>query len=341
MSLTGGGGFLGAFEDMASKDIDWGSVLATGAGGLAGLMGGGSSQKPTGYQGTVPKYQAVRQQVPMAEQDPARRPGSGGRQYFTNTQYLPKSDSAGIAAALGKAQEQSNLIAQANIAPTQGGRTALLNTAQSVYPMYTPPPQQIANTAPVTSGGTTNAGGTTNETPSGTTGAGGTTSEAPAMTLRERVSAGIYDNEKAGMTPSQASNASFRAVADSLGISTVELVEQINREFLGTDGSNSGGAAKGGLIGLARGGMAGQPRFLAGGTDGMADKIPAMIEGSQPAKLGHGEFVIPADVVGFLGSGNSEAGAKVLYAMMDRVRNHAHGSKKQIKPANLKKTLPA
>jgi len=256
----------------SGKSIDWGSVLATGAGGLAGLMGGGSSQKPTGYQGTVPKYQAVRQQVPMAEQDPARRPGSGGRQYFTNTQYIPRSDETGIASAVGKAQQQSDAIARANLAPTQGQRTALLNAAQSLYPMYTPysapppPPAADEETAPVQND-----------------------SGAPAQ----------------------------------------------------QDGSNSGGAAQGGLIGLARGGMAGQPRFLAGGTDGMADKIPATIENKQPAKLGHGEFVIPADVVGFLGSGNSEAGAKVLYAMMDRVRKHAHGSKKQIKPANLKKTLPA
>ena len=257
----------------SSKDIDWGSLLAAGAGGIAGLMGGGSSQKPTGYQGKVPVYQAVRQQVPMAEQDPARRPGSGGRQYFTNTQYIPRADETGIATAIGKAQQQSDAIARANIAPTQGQRTALLNAAQSLYPMYTPysappppPPADDEETAPVQND-----------------------SGAPAQ----------------------------------------------------QDGSNSGGAAQGGLIGLARGGMAGQPRFLAGGTDGMADKIPATIENKQPAKLGHGEFVIPADVVGFLGSGNSEAGANVLYAMMDRVRKHAHGSKKQIQPANLKKPLPA
>jgi hypothetical protein len=73
----------------------------------------------------------------------------------------------------------------------------------------------------------------------------------------------------------------------------------------------------------------------------MADKIPATIANKQPAKLSHGEFVVSADVVSALGSGNSEAGAKVLYDMMDRVRKHAHGTKKQIKPANLKKTLPA
>ena len=258
-----------------ASNVNWGSLLAAGAGGVAGLLGGGSSQKPTGYQGKVPVYQAVRQQVPMANQDPARRPGSGGRQYFTNTQYLPRSDESGIAAALGKAQQQSDAIAQANLAPTQGQRTQMLNAAQSLYPMYTPysapPPPPAEETAPEQS-----------------------------------------DN----------------AIGDDL-------------PYDPNDASNSGGAAQGGLIGLARGGSTAQPRFLAGGTDGMADKIPATIENKQPAKLGHGEFVIPADVVGFLGSGNSEAGAKVLYAMMDRVRKNAHGSKKQIKPANLKKTLPA
>jgi len=102
-----------------------------------------------------------------------------------------------------------------------------------------------------------------------------------------------------------------------------------------------GGAAHGGLIGYAQGGLANLGYYLGGGTDGMADKIPATIANKQPAKLSHGEFVISADVVSALGSGNSQAGAKVLYDMMDRVRKHAHGTKKQIKPANPQKTLPA
>ena len=102
-----------------------------------------------------------------------------------------------------------------------------------------------------------------------------------------------------------------------------------------------GGAAQGGMIGYAQGGIANLGYYLGGATDGMADKIPAKIEGKQQAKLSHGEFIIPSDVVSALGSGNSSAGAKVLYDMMDRVRQHAHGTKKQIKPANPKKTLPA
>lgn len=100
-------------------------------------------------------------------------------------------------------------------------------------------------------------------------------------------------------------------------------------------------AAHGGSIGYAQGGIANLGYYLGGKTDGMADKIPANIDEKQPAKLSHGEFVVPADIVSALGSGNSSAGAKVLYDMMDRIRKHAHGTTKQIKPANLKKTLPA
>jgi hypothetical protein len=100
-------------------------------------------------------------------------------------------------------------------------------------------------------------------------------------------------------------------------------------------------AAQGGMIGYAQGGIADLGYYLGGKTDGMADKIPAKIDQNQQAKLSHGEFVISADVVSALGSGNSSAGAKVLYDMMDRIRKHAHGTTKQIKPANLKKVLPA
>jgi hypothetical protein len=100
-------------------------------------------------------------------------------------------------------------------------------------------------------------------------------------------------------------------------------------------------AAHGGSIGYAQGGIAELGYYLGGQTDGMADKIPAKIDDKQQAKLSHGEFVISADVVSALGSGNSSAGAKVLYDMMDRIRKHAHGTTKQIKPANLKKVLPA
>ena len=99
-------------------------------------------------------------------------------------------------------------------------------------------------------------------------------------------------------------------------------------------------AAQGGMMGYARGGRAMPPRYLRGQTDGMADRIPSNIDGVQPAKLSHGEFVIPADVVSHLGNGNSDAGAKVLYRMMDRVRKARTGTKKQGKQINPEKFTP-
>jgi hypothetical protein len=211
--------------DGSGSGINWGDLVKKygstaanliGAGlGASGLLGGG--QQKTGYQGKIPILSATRQQLPIDYNAP-RRPGSGGRRYFTDMVYAPK---AGIAA--------------------------------------------VAPVAPVV--------------------------EAPVAPVNP----------------------------------TPDVVA----------------AAQGGMMGYAQGGLADLGYYLGGKTDGMADKIPAKIDDKQQAKLSHGEFIIPSDVVSALGSGNSSAGAKVLYDMMDRIRKHAHGTTKQIKPANLKKTLPA
>ena len=93
--------------------------------------------------------------------------------------------------------------------------------------------------------------------------------------------------------------------------------------------------ASGGLTSLAKG------RYLTGETDGMADKVRANIDGTQEARLSDGEYVIPADVVSHLGNGNSDAGAKVLDRMLDRVRKARTGNEKQGKEIDPKKFLPA
>ena len=94
-----------------------------------------------------------------------------------------------------------------------------------------------------------------------------------------------------------------------------------------------------GVTNYAQGGMA-EGRYLQGGTDGMADEIPAQIGEDQPAALSHGEFVIPADVVSHMGNGNSDAGAKKLYEMMDRIRMARTGTKEQGKKINPDKFMP-
>jgi hypothetical protein len=95
------------------------------------------------------------------------------------------------------------------------------------------------------------------------------------------------------------------------------------------------------LQNFAAGGLSNVPRFLSGGGDGMSDSIPASINDRQPARLADGEFVIPADVVSHLGNGSSKAGAKQLYAMMDRIRTKRTGKKKQAPAVNPRKTMPA
>jgi hypothetical protein len=92
----------------------------------------------------------------------------------------------------------------------------------------------------------------------------------------------------------------------------------------------------GGITQLAVGG-----KLLRGNGDGMSDDIKANIEGRQEARLADGEFVIPADVVSHLGNGSTDAGAKQLYSMMDRVRHARVGNKKQGKQINPAKYMTA
>jgi hypothetical protein len=121
--------------------------------------------------------------------------------------------------------------------------------------------------------------------------------------------------------------------------------------------------AEGGLMGLAKGGMksggfvvpadvvsmvgegntdAGYSRIksmipgataIKGKDGGQADTVKTSIEGKQPARVAHGEMYIPPETVKRMG------GAKKLYAMMDRVRQQATGSRKQIKPVSLKQAM--
>jgi hypothetical protein len=111
--------------------------------------------------------------------------------------------------------------------------------------------------------------------------------------------------------------------------------------------------ANGGLMAMAGGGMSGQfnlggysdgGRLLRGPGDGVSDSIPATIGNKRPARLADGEFVVPARIVSELGNGSTEAGARKLYAMMDRVqaaRKSSIGKGKVAKNSRADKHLPA
>jgi hypothetical protein len=100
--------------------------------------------------------------------------------------------------------------------------------------------------------------------------------------------------------------------------------------------------AAGGIANL--GGYSDGGRLLRGPGDGVSDSIPAQIGDKQPARLADGEFVVPARIVSELGNGSTEAGAKQLYKMLDRVQN-ARGKTtakdKVAKNTNAAKLLPA
>ena len=104
-------------------------------------------------------------------------------------------------------------------------------------------------------------------------------------------------------------------------------------------------AAAGGMMasggGSTLGGYSDGGRLLKGPGDGVSDSIPATIGGKQPARLADGEFVIPARIVSEIGNGSTEAGAKKLYAMMDRIQGARKKSIKNV-AANTKadKYLP-
>lgn len=104
--------------------------------------------------------------------------------------------------------------------------------------------------------------------------------------------------------------------------------------------------AKGGIsdAGYNLGGYSDGGRLLRGPGDGVSDSIPAVIGKKQPARLADGEFVVPARIVSELGNGSTEAGARKLYAMMDRIqkaRKKTVGKNKVAHNSRSDKYLPA
>lgn len=118
----------------------------------------------------------------------------------------------------------------------------------------------------------------------------------------------------------------------------------------GIAGLSAGGMAKGGFVvpadvvsalgnGSTDAGLRALNKKLAatpikGKGDGLSDSIPTSIDGKQPARVADGEAYISPQTVAKIGGGDAKKGAKKLYAMMDRVRQQAHGKKSQQRRVN-------
>jgi hypothetical protein len=224
---------------------------------------------PTGYQGKIPEYKAIRGQLAPVE---GRRPGAGGQRYLTDTLY---STDAGLPSAQAAVAAQKAALESQNAALPRGAASPNVTDLNSDRFFGRVPLQAMQS--------------------------------MPARPTNQQ--------------------GALRA-----GSSLVPGYKDFGADSLAYEGF-PGFFAKGGPTSP-------QGTYLRGETDGMADQIPATIDGKQPARLAHGEFVVPADVVSHLGNGNSDAGAQQLYKMMDRIRMARTGNKKQGKEIDPNKFAP-
>ena len=329
-------------KDAAGEPIygtDWGQIASIGGliGSATGMIGGNTTP-PTGYQGSIPKYDAVRERVPDTY-DPNRRPGSGGQRYFTDTQYVPKADPAATpASAEGIAALNAENVAKETRAasPTEGlsGLDALIaadNDKARQKAMGNTDIDQGFFDSPEFDGylETGRGVGTADMYYSPYFGDKGSGSIGGAQdSLYES-----YLNRVGNTGYLQGGEQFKRAEGNDLSGQMFSAIQLPSDEGVGS--LLSANFAKGGIAQLKKG------QYLNGASDGMADKVPANIDGVQEARLSDGEFVIPADVVSHLGNGNSDAGAKVLKGMMSRVRTARTGNDKQGKEINPNKFIPA
>ena len=295
----------GDFETVKNSVTPFGRGVANLAGSyfLSKSSFADSGAPQTGYQGSVPRYTAVRERVPSTY-DPNRRPGSSGQRYFTDTQYVDPyapietavandvaGDTVAEADATTDTTDTTDTTATEVVSqdPTEEGLAALdivrqIAGKQAEYLKG----QNVANPA----------------------------MQANPTPLQ-------FAARPAGDTSPIVSRAPANVIQDM----PVEAQTQGLAGFVPQ-------YAQGGIANLAGG------RYLDGTTDGMADEVAANIDGQQEARLSDGEFVIPADVVSHLGNGNSNAGVMQLYAMMDNVRKARTGNPKQGKQINPAQYMP-
>ena len=334
----------------ASGDWDWAKILGAGAAGygiykaldntdnLEGLKNflgiNEANEIPVGYTGGIPRYEYYRQQVPMygstdvAAYDPTRRPGSAGRRYFTQVQTIDKPPKD---ASDEEMQAYRNRLAAAQAATeTEKWQLAtenLGNLARQSRPVYGQTNEQVAQKL------------------AGLGAISDPNTQMAMLDYANRSGVGLGQLAEATGVPYGVAQQRMRELG-GLATPRVANAQAYNPQSIQNTLNQLIAGSQQAPIGMMEGGLAsldgmGQGYYLGGATNGMADKIPATIDGTQPAALSDGEFVIPADVVSAVGGGNSNAGAKQFYNMMDRVRQQAYGRKDQINPVNPNKVLPA
>ncbi len=297
----------------------------------------------------IPRFRAERAVVP-GTYDENRRPGSSGQRYFSDMQYANPSMAPRIFDSEAEGYETQEVYdARFDTAmDTAIDKARETNTAQVAG-------LQAANLANLAR----------QQRPAAQTLTDAGVREKLAMVLddsgnltteRKQIDQGIGAMNQYNINPYRASdlmNVSlsdvnkmmspyYTAYGETKPGGVADLYTLLQEYIQGTQlqpygtGEDTQMMAQGGIASVA---PQGQGYYLGGPTDGMADQIPATIDNRQPAALSDGEFVLPADVVSHLGNGNSDAGAKQLYGMMDRIRKARTGSTEQGKQINPNKFL--
>jgi hypothetical protein len=181
--------------------------------------------------------------------------------------------------------------------------------------------------------------------------AGGAVEATTGAIARNPMTAASLAVSGYGMVEGEKERQAFKAAEAAAARDEEEERRRYQNLFAQTLGRIPMGAG-GGMVAFADGGMptfeyggttapTGEPRMVKGAGDGMSDNVPANIEGVQEARLANDEFVVPADVVADIGNGSSSAGAKKLYAMMDRIRKARHGTTEQPPEIEAERLMPA
>jgi len=267
---------------------------------------------PGGYKGGIPTLTASRQMLPIPTtmQDAsgrtvARRPGSGGISYFSPMRYL-------------KPGETAEPIAQS--APAGIANLPIGNSLGPIQQPQQSPAQRVAE--------------------------GDAFYQSPEYKDFQKSQEGMmgtmdmYDSPYFGSVGSGSAGRAMDAAYEKYKGIAPRQNQMSSMPFdLSAPMQEYQAFAAGGIANL--GGYSDGGRLLRGPGDGVSDSIPAMIGKKQPARLADGEFVIPARIVSELGNGSTEAGARKLYAMMDRIKKARSKAKNIAADTKADKHLPA
>lgn len=314
-----GVGSLFSGSDLAKLFKDSPLLQTLGAAGLGKLADKlfGVTGGPGGYKGGIPDLVSSRQMLPIPKtmQDAtgrtvARRPGSGGVSYFSPNQYVTPAQAAAAKAEQPMVQPTMQPYNVAN-----KGIPAGLDDSDMGNPIY----QKNNNVS------SSPMGGGASNLAKYFEGTGGPM--RPQMSPSSDVDL--------TMPVPQTLPRQDNAIGDFM---RQQMAAKQSQAKLPGQGVTWDYAA-GGITTL--GGYSDGGRLLRGPGDGVSDSIPATIGKDQPARLADGEFVIPARIVSELGNGSTEAGARKLYAMMDRIKKARSKAKNIAADTKSDKHLPA